>query len=77
MSPNDPKYQEMYELLVEQLLQRPEQVVANLNCLIQGRNINFELKLLHSDPCKAHREHPDPYHNFPVRTGERMVPGSW
>lgn len=76
-SPNSEEMQRLHLLLVEQILLRPEVIIANLNALLQSRDINFELKLLHADPCKAHREHPDPYHNFPVRTGERMVPGSW
>lgn len=75
MSINDPKYQEMYLLLVEQLLLRPETVIANLNALVHEHNINIELKLLRSDPCKLHwekKDHPDPY-MFPFVSGERMV----
>lgn len=57
MSPNDPKYQEMYHLLAEQLVLRPESVVANLNALIQERNINLELRILKADTVV----HADPY----------------
>lgn len=70
---NEEKYQEMYGLLVEQLLLRPESVVANLNTLIQGRNIDFELKILRADVCRHHREHADPY-MFPFMTGQKGVP---
>ena len=68
MSVNDEKYQEMYGLLVEQLLVRPERVVANLNSLLQGKNINLELKLLQADPVVHQNEH---LYQFPFMTGER------
>lgn len=69
MSVNDERYQEMYGLLVQQLLTRPEQVVANLNILLQDKNINLELKLLQADPVRQD-EH---LYQFPFMTGERSV----
>jgi len=73
-SVNDEKYQEMYRLLVQQLLTRPEQVVANLNALLQGENINLEVKLLVADPVVHQDEH---LYQFPFMTGEKGVPGTW
>jgi hypothetical protein len=54
---NDEKYQEMYRILVEQLLLRPEQVIANINCLVHNNNLEIEIRLLRADPCKMHHEH--------------------
>lgn len=65
---NDEKYQEAYRLLVEQMLLRPENVVANLNVMLHEKNINLELKMLRADPV----QHADPY-MFPFMTGERSV----
>ncbi len=68
MSVNDEKYQEMTRLLVEQMTLRPETVLANLNCLLQERNINLELRLLRADPIPEH------LYQWPLITGEKMIP---
>lgn len=70
MSVNDERYQDMYKLLVEQLLLRPHQVIDNINALIQDYDINYELKLLHSDPCKCHHDAHEHMYQFPFATGE-------
>ncbi len=67
MSVNDPRYQDMYHLLAEQLVLRPETVIANLNALIQEKNINLELKLLKADLIPPHQ------YQFAFETAERMV----
>ena len=53
---NDEKMQEMYRLLVSQLMIRPENVIANLNAMLQGEDINLEIKMLRADVCNCHHD---------------------
>ena len=43
MSPNTEAAQEATKLFVHQLRQRPENVVANLNCLLEGERFRLVL----------------------------------
>ena len=43
MSPNDPVVQEASRLFIEQLRNRPEQVIANCNALVEGDGIRLDL----------------------------------
>jgi hypothetical protein len=51
---NSEEMQKMYRLLVSQLIIRPDNVLANLNAMLQGENINLEIKMLRADVCSCH-----------------------
>jgi hypothetical protein len=53
---NSEEMQKMYRLLVSQLIIRPDNVLANLNAMLQGENINLEVKMLRADVCSCHNK---------------------
>ena len=62
---NSVEMQEMYSLLVSQLLIRPDNVIANLNAVLQEHNINLEIKMMRADVCACHNKEAIPAYMHP------------